>query len=339
MSIDQYTKDILRPLCEPPGYVVSIWPLIRMKNGTSLLEAYNNFSVALEPYLPNDCELYPPSCLHITIATLISFVATSTSNNKIDEKILKDILNQAKKDPSWPCLKEELTITIKEPTLNKDGTVGFFFNECKEIKYIRDCLKRAVIDTPIEFQMKCPGIVHSTFLRFTRESNVTKKFRHEFEEIAKQMKPITITCHTIEIIKESKPYMHMSLPSQRHIVHQVSVSSNSSNGGDGDGDGDVDGSSSSSISSSSSSSSNSNVTKDDQKEKKNSTTTNTNVTTCNLIQPILFLLFLLSLTFIIVYSITQILLGTNGRKAFHPIKWLYADDKSEFDNTWYTWGT
>ena len=75
-NIDQWTLQILSSnKLDQAGYVISMWPLIRMTGGSNLLTEYNRFSVLLEPHLPTNCELYPPSALHITIATLSSFEA------------------------------------------------------------------------------------------------------------------------------------------------------------------------------------------------------------------------------------------------------------------------
>ena len=214
-SIDFHTKQLLTPTCVPPGYVVSLWPLIRAGHGSQLLTAYNTFAAALEPILPPNCELYPPSALHVTIATLSSF----TNGTTVNEHMLAAVLDRAKQDPEWPSVSQ-LAITVQEPTLS-EGFVGFFFNHATHVASIRDCLKRAAVGTSLD--IKCPGIVHSTFLRFIDSTAVPNDFRIQFEHLAAQMKPTTVTCPTIDLIRESMPYMHMSLPARRHLVHQVPV--------------------------------------------------------------------------------------------------------------------
>ena len=218
-NIDQWTLQILTSnKLDQAGYVISMWPLIRMTGGSNLLTEYNRFSVLLEPHLPTNCELYPPSALHITIATLSSF----TEGVFVDEKILKNVLNVARNDSRWP-LNQQLEVIIQQPTLSK-GNCGFFFNDGKgTVNLIRECLKTASIGTEIESRIKCPTIVHSTMLRFVDSTDVPLSFRKTFTDIAKQWKPIAISSSTIDLVRESMPYMHMPLPARHHLVHSVSM--------------------------------------------------------------------------------------------------------------------
>jgi hypothetical protein len=236
---DKWTRELLdMNVLDSPGYVISLWPLIRMNGGADLLAAYNAFSILLEPHLPPHCELYPPSALHITIATLSSFAEDTTKNTTkearlIDEAMLGELLNRARRDPEFPVHNTTLSATIRRPTLS-EGNVGFFLNEHDHdhettvgfigtFEKIRRCLKKASIGTPIEHRIKCPRIVHSTFLRFVNTSQVPKGFRDIFETIAKQWNnnSITISTNMVELVRESVPYMHMHLPARHHIVHQV----------------------------------------------------------------------------------------------------------------------
>ena len=220
---DVWTDKILQPSLDSPGYVVSIWPLIRANGGSQLLSTYNSFSEKMEEFIPDFAELYPPSALHVTIATLASFIDTSVDTAQLDEDMLRRFLDRAREDPAWPEM-DQLTVDICQPTLNQEGVVGFFFNKCPAITDLRECMKRAAVGTPIENRIKCPGIVHSTFLRFSRAGHDDQKFRERFAEVAKTWESVQISVDLVDLVRESSPYMHMVLPAKRHIVHSVPVS-------------------------------------------------------------------------------------------------------------------
>ena len=123
-----YVRDLLAGDLDPPGYVVSIWPLIRCENGDALLASYDRFCRQLEPHLPDGAELYPPSALHVTIATMLSFVRSEDGSDppRLDESMLSDILTRAHNHPAWPSTDivgsaasspRKLDITVECPQL------------------------------------------------------------------------------------------------------------------------------------------------------------------------------------------------------------------------------
>ena len=233
--VNTFVRDLLAPGLDPPGYVVSVWPLIRCDNGEALLAMYDLFCRKLEPHLPDGAELYPASALHITIATMLSFVPPSDAAGvpRLDEEMLSKTLNQAHKHPYWPrsnaggnnaFSSRKLEITVECPQLT-DTFVGIFFNQGPGIPEIRNALREAIKDTPVRDVAHFPNIVHSSFLRFS--SKVDPKspeylaFRSAFEACAAEWVPVKLGCDHIDLIRESSPYMHMLLPAHRHIVATV----------------------------------------------------------------------------------------------------------------------
>lgn len=55
--------------------------------------------------------------------------------------------------------------------------------------------------------VKCPGIIHSTFLRFRRNPDDIKNFIEMFESIAKKFKICETIIDEILLTSETMPYM------------------------------------------------------------------------------------------------------------------------------------
>ncbi len=230
------TKLLAEPRCAPDGLVFSAWPLVRCEEGgAALLVEYDRFCRRLEAailaFLPRCALVYPPHALHCTVATLSSFIPSDAIAGEVStadrEAAGLEIIDRARSDPEWPSTGP-LYLTVDKPTLS-DTFVGFFFNQDSPlITAARACLQRASVNSPFAASIKMPGIVHSTFLRFAAavDSNTEESaaFREAFEKIAADWTPIRVRVNSIDLVRESRPYMHMPPPASNHKIAKIAFS-------------------------------------------------------------------------------------------------------------------
>mmetsp|Transcript_9072 Transcript_9072/g.18836 ORF Transcript_9072/g.18836 Transcript_9072/m.18836 type:complete len:311 (-) Transcript_9072:33-965(-) len=187
---------------------------------------------------------YPTIHLHITLATFIpptkiassnsvsnedgdnNTEAGSLSSNNVREakkaEVLK-LLQSASELPGWPT--EPLQMVVDSAQIGKRAGILLWKDLSGGVEAIRNCLRKASTELDISTTPNIPGIIHSTFLRFssipqTPGAEVQEAFRSKIRgrlgtdffrsANANEPSPLILRANTARLVCESTPYMHIS---------------------------------------------------------------------------------------------------------------------------------
>ena len=175
--------------------------------------------------------LYPTRHLHITVATFVpaTKIVGKNNTNSFSTKELRDakraqaldLLQAASKLPEWPT--EPLQLVVDSAQIGKRAGILLWKDLSGGIAAIRNCLRTASTEASIPI---IPGIIHSTFLRFSRtpqtpgekvqeafESKIKGRlgtdFFHDADSTTSSRKPLVLRANTVKLACESTPYMHI----------------------------------------------------------------------------------------------------------------------------------
>ena len=187
--------------------------------------------------------LYPTIYLHITLATFVrptKIISDNSDQSKDLRQVKKDLALQLVRSastlPGWPT--EPLQLVVDKAQIGKSAGILLWKDLSGGVAAIRNCLRKASaeaddissndIDTPATATTKIvptiPGIIHSTFLRFsstpqTPGEKVQEAFRSRIQErIGKEFFQIVgdddatnpfLQANTVRLVCESSPYMHL----------------------------------------------------------------------------------------------------------------------------------
>jgi len=188
--------------------------------------------------------LYPTTHLHITLATFIPPTkiasSNSVSNEEGDDKkeetgsLSSNDIREAKKEdvlkllqsaselPDWPT--EPLQMVVDSAQIGKRAGILLWKDLSGGVDAIRNCLRKASTELDAATTPNIPGIIHSTFLRFsstpqTSGAEVQEAFRSKIQgrlgteffrsANADEPTPLILRANTARLVCESTPYMHI----------------------------------------------------------------------------------------------------------------------------------
>lgn len=177
--------------------------------------------------------LYPPSALHITIATFARFDAPSPGNRAEYANACKNIAEKAFSRKDWP--NRPFQIEIDKVNIGVKAGILLWENEDGVIKIMRKILQEeynafyelnpGALDN--RETLTVPEIIHTTFMRFGHEckSNRTH-IQKRFEEVSKDTKDCfgKIEVNSVKLAVERIPYMHIPC-NERHVLTSFDATS------------------------------------------------------------------------------------------------------------------
>jgi len=196
---------------------------------------------------------YPTIYLHVTLATLVHPTKVAGSDDLSSEGLQQDkkkealeLVRSASKLPGWP--KEPLRLVVDSAQIGKRAGILLWKDLSGGVAAIRNCLREVSMETDDSNAQrtivpKIPGIIHSTFLRFsevpqTPGEDVQEAFRSkglatpsiEFfcnsgggcddsddtTTGTTNKTPLLLRADTVRLVSESTPYMHL-LNDDEHV--------------------------------------------------------------------------------------------------------------------------
>lgn len=186
--------------------------------------------------------LYPTIYLHITLATFIRPTKICSDDRTSDEKgnnaetgsfsskeireakttEVLEILQMASELPGWPT--GPLQLVVDKAQIGTRAGILLWKDLSGGVEAIRDCLRKASTDVGVATTPIIPGIIHSTFLRFSAtpqtpgaevqeafQSKIQGKIGKEFFCKTKADEPsaLILRANTARLVCESTPYMHI----------------------------------------------------------------------------------------------------------------------------------
>lgn len=186
---------------------------------------------------PEDREcayIYPAPCLHITVATLVSFFnglpeAQTPGGQSAAREAWQSAVSEALKG-SGGALSDgkSFRLRVQRPTLGKKAAIFRFDDVDGAVGRMRDALNAARARSRGAWPKwlddagyNVPGIVHSTFLRFVRPPAHPAAFRAAFEGVAARWSVIDVKFRCVQAGIEAVPYLH--LKERRVDSHDVLI--------------------------------------------------------------------------------------------------------------------
>jgi hypothetical protein len=183
--------------------------------------------------LPAAVYLYPTIHLHVTIATF----APPERNQHKDVKdyyadfqaARQNLVKEASKLPEWP--KGPIRLVIDSTQLGSKAGILLWRDESGGIAAIRKCLQTAVAnqnDDDDHLHIHAiPGIIHSTFLRFsqvprTPGETVQERYLSNVVPNVSKIFHAPILAKTVKLVCESTPYMHVP-DDEQHVLLNISL--------------------------------------------------------------------------------------------------------------------
>ena len=185
--------------------------------------------------------LYPTIYLHITLATFVrptKIISDNNAESKYLRQAKKDValelVRSASKLPGWPT--KPLQLVVDKAQIGKSAGILLWKDLSGGVAAIRNCLRKASAEAEVDASANdnatpattkivptIPGIIHSTFLRFssapqTPGEKVQEAFRSRIQEkIGKEFFRIAdgdetapfLQADTVRLVCESTPYMHL----------------------------------------------------------------------------------------------------------------------------------
>lgn len=199
-------------------------------------ECFNEGDCDSESQIPPAVYLYPPECLHITIATLHQ-PSLPKPSSLAERNFIKNFWNttmeKASQHPDWP--NHSMKLRISSAQIGKSAGILLWDETTGGLDAIRICLRETIEQaqySPDSFEAKLaenlsiPLIVHTTFLRFsskpeadgiwiqTQFSQHVLPYLNAFFSKEVIVKNAAVVCETI-------PYMHIPNDSN-HVLQTFS---------------------------------------------------------------------------------------------------------------------
>lgn len=192
------------------------------------LKSYNEFvklvqsCMDLEDYRGgNDptAYFYEPPYLHVTVATLYPLDKQKAEGIDYDgiKTYFKQLVQKASQRPEWP--DDPLQLEVKSSQLGSRAGILLWNEVTGGIHKIRQCLLAAEQEHGTSMQWNIhsiPGIVHTTFLRFSREPKTDgKNFQQQFQSkvlpMIHKMFPHPIIVPKLLLVCEKTPYVRIPI--------------------------------------------------------------------------------------------------------------------------------
>ncbi len=167
--------------------------------------------------------LYPPECLHITIATFTPFTSSTPTNPESFSSVCSRIIENCLARDDWPKGggQQKAHIEIDRAQIGSKAGILLWKNKDGIIDRIRKIVMEEhdnvmkVDPASLEGrELVVPGIIHSTFLRFgmvpiTEGDSVQQKFSEACSTDKIRALFGEIHVHSLRLVIEKIPYMHI----------------------------------------------------------------------------------------------------------------------------------
>lgn len=237
-SLVRWQEDPSQKLDDEFGLVlVAGWPPKQ-----ELTDPYESFLELVRQCFPPSDLLravysYPPSCIHITVATLHAFTNRSKGET-VRENLLRnwrEVVRKASKRNEWPKLP--LQVKVKSSQIGRHAGILLWEEMTGGMDSMRSCIRveadsqRELLEAAgIDFStLKIPNIIHSTFLRFygipeILEETINEKFCAIVEPQLSKLFANPLLVNEVRLINESVPYMHIPCDDD-HVLEMFQLSS------------------------------------------------------------------------------------------------------------------
>ena len=177
--------------------------------------------------------------MHVTIASPYPFTRKSDEINREScTQFWKEVLVQASQDELWPT-NNEIQLRLSRTQIGtKAGILLWEEDESSgdSIALIRKCIQN-VTDSKVDEAIKLginlkslsiPSIIHSTFLRFSKElvfssgESVQEKFQGNIASCLEKYFSNGITLDSLKLICEKTPYMHIP-NDDSHVLYEIKL--------------------------------------------------------------------------------------------------------------------
>jgi len=178
---------------------------------------------------------YPSIHLHLTLATFSPAERTSSHHLRSPQEFVEfkttytRLVQEASKQHDWP--KAPIQLVMKSTQLGSKAGIILWEDISGTVQRIRGCLQQVAARRDLNI-FAIPGIIHSTFLRFSQVPTTTGHLIQErYQKIVVPhiqkvfLEPIVAT--TIKLVVESTPYMHIP-DDEEHCLLTVTLGDDTS---------------------------------------------------------------------------------------------------------------
>lgn len=217
--------------------LVAGWPLFTQSED---LQSYQEFlQVVQSCFDPEDCEgtrpaayFYPPQYLHVTIATLYPMGNQKPHNSEPIKEYFCHLVKKASVRDEWPT--DPLQLHMDSTQLGSKAGILLWKELTGGLAKMRRTLEATVADEElmgdnIPWKIhSIPGIIHTTFLRFSREpktsgESVQRQYQSKVVPVIQNMFPRVISVPQVYLVCEGTPYMHIPKDDD-HVIWSTNLS-------------------------------------------------------------------------------------------------------------------
>eukprot|EP00667_Euglena_gracilis_P018538 EG_transcript_19704 len=179
------------------------------------LQAITRHIISIEPGV---AYVYPHNAVHSTVACIVNFMHNQARfTPEVRRRYVASWLSALR-----PCAeaagfpKAAFSVTYGAPQLS--GRAAFFpiQDPSHAVTAVRRCIRQA-IDTDASLKpagldmtddVRIPGILHSTLLRFRKAPRDAEQWQAAFLRVAASWRPVAVEVRAMHLAVEDRPYMH-----------------------------------------------------------------------------------------------------------------------------------
>ena len=208
--------------------IAALWRKEGIPEHVQLQHRYNSLAerVRAIPSAKGSVYVYPFEAFHSTVAALVKFTAPMLTNEASPEirqrhtEAWHAAITRAFASPDYPRGPGKLIML--RPTLGDAAAVFRYDNPGGEVATIRRLIHEAATSDPAlkaagvhldSETLGIPGIIHSSFLRFTEQlgpadPSSVDEFVRDFDAAVENWEPLELTLTEVCFVIEDVPYMH-----------------------------------------------------------------------------------------------------------------------------------
>ena len=203
--------------------LVAGWPLLTKSEE---LSSYQEFlHIVQSCFDPEDYEgtrpavyFYQPQYLHVTIATLYPLETKKPNDSELIKSYFTKLLKKAALREDWPS--NPLQLHIDSTQLGAKAGILLWKELTGGLAKMRKTLEVIVAEEEqkvagIRWKIhSIPGIVHTTFLRFSSEpkscgDSVQRQYQSKVVTVIEHIFPMVISVPQVYLVCETTPFMHI----------------------------------------------------------------------------------------------------------------------------------
>jgi hypothetical protein len=158
--------------------------------------------------------LYPPQFLHVTIATFIPNLTVQEGGSLFEssrEAWIELVSTTASQHPDWPT--SPLQLEIDAAQIGTKAGILLWKETTGGLELMRTCLANEALKSGMKIP-KIPGIIHSSFLRFSKVpftdgATVQERFQSKVLPRLNDIFSQTFVAKDAKLVWERTPYMHI----------------------------------------------------------------------------------------------------------------------------------